>query len=720
MTELLRNRIRTPSPAAAAVAATLALLLCLLWQNAMDGVAAFGLSAFAFFERLTTFDRRVLTILLLSIAGALWLWSLRGTAPPETGGATPIRPGPGFDRLRRRALALGIGLVFLTAVVAPVLFGEGGGYLGLIRYGAQPRTGHTLNALGTLLWAVGTLLYLWSVMDWGGARARLARYVGGEAPSLRVTSTVLALLGILLAAAWLRFFDLDTLPFEMTSDHTEKLLDVARVVAGNRPVFLPLNGGREPMQFYWTALLVLAGLPLSFLTLKIGMAVVSVLTVPPQFALGRSIGGRQLGLLSALVLALAPWHLQITRIALRAGFSALFSAVVLWLLLRALETGRRNDFVLLAVAGAAGLYGYSGYRPMPILVVLVIAAKLAWDAWARRRAEDEAGPLPAPIAGHLAAAFGAAVLVATPMLRFALDRPDDFWGRTLSRVSGAEVALAQPPLQQLLSNYQTALLMFNVTSDAAWFHSPAGRPALETVGGALLVLGALTALARLLRGDWKSGVLLVAVPVMLLSSAMALAFPVEVPHLTRASGALPAVAVLVALPLPHIGRRWAETLGRVGTLVYLALLAILFLSMARNTDVRVFQEYRTGYDNASHPTREGAEVARAFLTLGGDLEHVYLVSWPHGWDYRALALMLGDADWRNVLEGTRPDMSDAVEGAGLHVEDPSAKLYFVGGPNADANIQHLRRIHPDAVVTMHPSRMPGKDFWSVYVPPADG
>ena len=53
----------------------------------------------------------------------------------------------------------------------------------------------------------------------------------------------------------------------------------------------------------------------------------------------------------------------------------------------------------------------------------------------------------------------------------------------------------------------------------------------------------------------------------------------------------------------------------------------------------------------------------------------------------------------------------------MHVADPAAKLYFVGGPRAHSDIEYLRVLYPAAVVTPHASRMPGKDFWSVYVPP---
>jgi hypothetical protein len=111
-------------------------------------------------------------------------------------------------------------------------------------------------------------------------------------------------------------------------------------------------------------------------------------------------------------------------------------------------------------------------------------------------------------------------------------------------------------------------------------------------------------------------------------------------------------------------------------------------------------------------------VIRAFGDLGGDLEHAYLVSWPHGWDYRALGIELGDPDWRNVLEGNGADMTDAVEAARGHASDPARKLYIVGGPGdtPTRNLETLQGIYPDAVVTRHEGHYADKGFFSVYVP----
>jgi len=588
--------------------------------------------------------------------------------------------------------------VALTAVVAPQI--EALGALRILWYGgAAGRTGNALTPAGTLLWSSGSILALAALAGPGAARSDDRR---AGAATTRRSRHLWVLLAVVAVAAGLRFHDLAGLPREMTSDHVEKLLNVRDILGGERPVFLPQNGGREPLQFYWTALLVTLGMPLSFLTLKVGMAIVSVATVPVMFLLGRRVGGARLGLLAAAVTALMPWHLQITRASLRSPLATLFSALALLGLLRAIQTGRRVDWIRAGLVTGLGLYGYTGFRPMLLLAPLLVALGVAMDRGRRSSAT----------AGDLAAAALSLLLVAVPLARYSVDQPGPFLQRTLTRAGSAERPLPERPMARLGSNAVRAAGMFNVTWDRTWLQSPPGRPALETVGGALFLLGLAGAARRARRGSWEHAALLAAIPAMLLASALALAFPIEVPHLARAAGALPAVAIVIAIPLDGLYERWQENGRRwLGATTAVLLLTL----MAAGAAHRLFTEYRASYDRRSLPVTEGATVVRAFLQSGGTLDHTFLVGWPHGWDYRALALELGVPEWRNVLWGTGPDLRGAEREATAHVGDPDAKLYLVGGPRAEAAIDFLHALYPNAVVTSHLDAQPAKRFWSLRV-----
>jgi hypothetical protein len=593
---------------------------------------------------------------------------------------------------------VGLSLVALTALVAPQVEALHG--LRILSFGPEAgRTGNALTPAGALLWSCGSILALTALV---GPRPAPRGPHGLRGATTLDPRCLAALLSIVALAAVLRFHDLGGLPREMTSDHAEKLLNVLDILQGERPVFLPQNGGREPLQFYWTALLVALGMPLSFWTLKVGMAVVSVATVPVMFLLGRRVGGAPLGLGAAAAIALMPWHLQITRASLRSPLSTLFSALALLWILRAVQTGRRTDWICVGGVIGLGLYGYTGFRPMLVLAPLLVALRIAMG-----RARPSS-----PRAGDLVAAVLGLVLVAVPLARYAVDQPGAFFHRTLTRAGSAERPLPPDPLARLASNAVNTAAMFNLTWDRTWLQSPPGRPALETIGGALFLLGLVGAGRRARRGSWEHAAGLVTIPIMLLASAFALAFPIEVPHLARAAGALPAVALVIAIALCGLYDRWQEGGRRwVGATAVALLLAL----MAAGAVHRLFTEYREAYDRRSLPVTAGAAVVRSFLQSGGRLEQVYLVGWPHGWDYRALALELGAPGWRNVLWGVGPDLSDAVREATTHAGDPAAKLYLVGGPRAPAAVAFLRAVYPEATVASHLEARPERRFWSVRV-----
>src|SRR5690606_2093556 len=162
-----------------------------------------------------------------------------------------------------------------------------------------------------------------------------------------------ALVAILVIAGFFRFYDLQRLPPEMTSDHAEKLLDVRDVLEGEYRIFFPRNTGREPAQFYLTALLAgPLGLGLSHMALKVGTAIIGWLTVALTYVVARrGLGAPQLvALISTALLAVSKWHTEITRVGLRFPYAPFAVALLLVFLFRAVRHNDRRDWLLSGVA----------------------------------------------------------------------------------------------------------------------------------------------------------------------------------------------------------------------------------------------------------------------------------------------------------------------------------------------------------------------------------
>ncbi len=393
---------------------------------------------------------------------------------------------------------------------------------------------------GVACWlaSVGLWLVTWRVLGWP-ARPRRAVSARRAAPFL------LAFVLILLAAALFRFWGINTLPPEMTSDHAEKLLDVGDILAGQRPIFLERNTGREPMQFYVTALLAgPLGLGLSHLALKVGTATIGLLTVPLTFLVARRGLGlsRRAALLAMALLALSKWHVEIARVGLRFPYAPFGVALTLLFFFRALRLGARRDWLLAGLAFGVALYGYTPIRIVPLLLALGGALYLLLE-----QARGHSGLAWRDALTNVLLLPATTLLVFVPLLRYSVENPEMFWYRSTSR---AVDGVAGNLVGVFWGNVRNAALMFHVRGDEVWVNTLPFDPVLDRVTGALFLLGLGIALWVVLR-RWRALelTLLLALPILLLPSILALGWPSENPSVVRAGGALPIVMILAALPL---------------------------------------------------------------------------------------------------------------------------------------------------------------------------
>ncbi|MFN8468451.1 MAG: hypothetical protein U0X20_23035, partial [Caldilineaceae bacterium] len=129
----------------------------------------------------------------------------------------------------------------------------------------------------------------------------------------------LILLCIVLLAGALRFYQLGVVPPGPQFDEAFNALDAKLVMAGNRPLFLPANGGREVVFTYIQAAVgALAGL--NVYTLRLVSAAAGTLTVVAVyftvFGLFRR-NRRWLAAMTALALAVSYWHIHFSHYGIR-------------------------------------------------------------------------------------------------------------------------------------------------------------------------------------------------------------------------------------------------------------------------------------------------------------------------------------------------------------------------------------------------------------------
>lgn len=543
------------------------------------------------------------------------------------------------------------------------------------------------TALGAFFWISSWALFVvafWETTGRQGLPALPAWLRERSWPRIDIPRMwpLVALLAIVAIGAFFRLYRLDDLPREMISDHAEKALDISSVLDGDYHIYFPRNTGREPFQMYVAAGLVkVGGLDFNFLAIKLATALPAILIVPATYFMALNLfNNRKLALLAALLTAVAFWPIATGRVGLRFAYAPLFVALTLGYLVRALKHGRRNDFLLCGLALGFGLYGYMAFRAMPLAVGLCLGLKFIVDLVAAQ------GRPNLRFLGNASLLVLTSLLVYAPLGRYAIEFSDNYWFRIQTRGAESEVPV-ENAVSTFFGNVKDALLMFNWQGDVVWVYNIPLRPALDFVMGALLVLGVVILILRWLRYHELAIVYLAIVFfVMMMPTALALAFPVENPAFGRGAGMIPIVFVVAALPLYFTGAAIRRLLPeRWGAVPVLGLTAGLVIWVAVLNSQLYFGDYeKLTLANANNVT-EVAGAMREFGDAGPGIESTYIKIWPHWVDTRNLALTLGDFQWNNVLG----DIEQAADQTGT----PNPKLYILHPDDVDS-LDWLRRAYP--------------------------
>ncbi|MGD2251742.1 MAG: glycosyltransferase family 39 protein [Anaerolineales bacterium] len=621
------------------------------------------------------------SVLLYLAAAALAGWAL------WNGDMTLERPKQAEGRveaIRVRLPFFGVGIV-----------------LSLLTYSASSE--NTFRASTVILWVATVACFVLSM--WQGrielrsVWLRMRAWFVGSGQKMSFNWWGLIVLLAFGAVAYFRFADLADVPYEMWSDHAEKLNDVMNVLKGDYSIFFPSNTGREPLQFYIAAATVrLFGTGLNYTTLKIGTALVGLLTLPYVYLFGREIGGRKVGLAAMILAGVGYWPNSISRFGLRFPFYPLFAAPALYYLVRGLRTKKPNDLLLCGVFTGLGFYGYSPARIIPLAVAAGVLVFLFHRVGRSQRSE---------LFGWLMAAGIVALVIFVPLLHAAVDMPSQFLNRTLTRLTDLERPLPGSPLPTFLTNVVRGLGMFNWDNGGIWAISITHRPALDWVTGALFVLGVAMVVVRYIkRRDWRDLFLLLAILILMLPSTLSLAFPNENPAPNRASGAMVPVFTLAAIGLAAIPQ-WARTVWQkrwIRSLVCALAIGLIGFAAVLNHQL-VFVDFDAAHRAAMLNTRDAGEVVRGFADTTGSLDTAHVVPYPYWFDTRLISIVAGEPEhdialWPEQFESTLSE---------------SRPQLFLLHPDDEENLANLQALYPDGVLTRWHGDSHLESFYMFYV-----
>lgn len=571
-------------------------------------------------------------------------------------------------------------------------------------------SGNQFTLLNLILWIatfIAALAAFWlpsersdnSAESNNGSTGFLSRGIGQQG----INRWRILLLLVFLISAWFHLSQLSNVPLDMTSDHTEKLLDLKEVVDGNQSIFFPRNSGREPIQFYLAAALVkVFGMEMNFTELKLSMALAFLASLVYVYLLGKEVGDRWTGLLAMLLIGVASWTNILARSGMRLVLTPVFVAPVLFYLLRGLRRSSRNDLILGGFLLGLGLLGYSAFRVMPLVVILVFVVYMAQHN--QPKTNDAT-------LGGLGVIILFSLVGVLPLLRYAIQYPDAFFYRMATRMTGAEQAIQGSAFVVFLKNTVNAFAMPFWRDGQTWIISVINRPALDLITATFYILGVVVLIyAWIRRRNWQYLVLLVSIPLLMLPSILALAFPNENPSLSRAGGAvIPVILVAVIALQSFLSTLWRNVQRSTGRILVVAFAVVLIaVSAAQNYDL-VFKQYQNQYRSATWNTSQMGGIARDYINSTGQPDTVWVVAVPHWVDTRLVAANAGYLGrdfqiWPDDLEYT--------------LDVPGGKLFFVKADDS-AGMEKLMSLYPNGISQLHTFDVPGRDFFTYAVPPSD-
>jgi hypothetical protein len=501
---------------------------------------------------------------------------------------------------------------------------------------------------------------------------------------------LIVVVGIVL---FFRLYRTSSVPAEPFSDQAEKILDVYDISQGQYSIFFPRNTGREAIQMYWTLLVAkVFGTGLTFLSLKLGTALIGIFTLPFIYLLGKEFGGSRVGLFALFLFGIGYWPNVISRIGLRFPLYPAFVAPMLFFLIRGLRTRNRNDFLFSGLFLGLGLHGYSPYRIVPFLV---IAAFVIYLLHFRSKENFRQATW------WFVIVVVTSLFIFSPLLRYWLEHPEMFGYRAMTRLTSAESPLPGPVWQVFLSNLYKGLLTFNWDNGDIWVHSLPGRPALDVVTGALFAIGIVMLIVRYIRQhDWRDLLLLVSIPILIMPSVLSLAFPGENPSLNRTGGAAVAVFIVSALALDGFVSSLGGARGGKRVAVAYGLTGILFaLSAFQNYDI-VFNKFDANFKSGAWNTSEMGQLIIDFRNKYGETDSAWIVPYPYWVDTRLPGIYAGIPNRDFAL--WQKDLSES-----LKVSGPKMIIYNLADHDTE-NI--LKQFYPNGTFSHFTSKYQGKDF----------
>ncbi len=372
-------------------------------------------------------------------------------------------------------------------------------------------------------------------------------------------------LGIVVLAAFLRFWQIDGIPPGLYPDEAMNGNNALQALeTGEFKIFYPENNGREGLFINIQAISLKIFGPEPW-ALRGVSAFFGTLTILGLYLLAKEIFGKNPAYFAAFFMAVSFWHINFSRIGFRAIMVPFFTVFAFYFLFKALRTQKLYCYILAGISLGLGLHTYIAFRFVPVLAILVLSVYfLEWR-------QNHKVPMPSVKRWYgfffgqgiqklyvLAAVTAICVL---PLAIYFFNNPEDFLGRT-GQVS---VFASDNVLKELALSTGKSFLKIFWNGDHNWRHNLAGAPQILWPVGVLFVIGFAVSIKEIIRQKFRAfgfwflvfGFLLMSLPEILTTEGL--------PHALRSIGTIPFVFMFAGLGARAVfsDMRWKKTAHRI-------------------------------------------------------------------------------------------------------------------------------------------------------------
>lgn len=476
---------------------------------------------------------------------------------------------------------------------------------------------------------------------------------------------------ILLIAAFMRLYRFDQIPFGFWYDEADNGLSALNIL--NQPGYLPVfvQSTNLPAHFLYLIVFSFKILGASYLAVRAVSVIFGMATVAASFFLGNELFNRRMGLVTAFFFAISRWDVNWSRIGMHGVSVPFWATLSILLVLRAIRSRRLPDFTLAGFSLGLGLCFYSPLYFLPIVVAVVLLflwlhrPRLLFSFWP----------------GFLFLALGF-LTVTVPISQFALRQTETFSGRW-GVTSIFKDKTTQQAWTDVAKNAREHILMFNYRGDNNGRHNLPGRPMLDPVSGAFMVLGLGACLWRIRQPG--SFLLIAWLLIMLLPGIFSLDF--ESPQSLRAIGTMPAVYLLAVIPIYFVWQEWRQAFGKRFQLVFTLPLLLSLGAAAALNYYTYFEVQAKSFDVWESFSTPETIIGNQLAKLGKNADIYVSIFYHNSPTVRFLAQNLTAEDYTQLQTyDTLPFLSDGTKPIVFFV-DRDREPFFIQArhyyPNAD-------------------------------------